>query len=59
MTQHWSKSCTKIRQIFRQNIANMAKKSATRQTNKKIAKFGGKIALLTTQSRSVSSRFLK
>jgi len=32
MKQHWSKSCTKIHQIFRQNIANIAKKSATRQT---------------------------
>jgi len=44
MKQHWSKSCTKIRQ----NIAKLAKKSATRQTNKKIAKFGGKIAHLAT-----------
>jgi len=55
MKQHWSKSCTKIHQIFRQNIAKIAKKSATRQPNPKIAKFGGKIAHLATLSRTFVS----
>jgi len=45
MKQHWSKSCTKIRQIFRQNIAKIANPPPAKQ---KIAKFGGKTAHLAT-----------